>query len=185
MSNSPRPKLVPSGLMSTISLDDVHAADTNYLVREAMTTGYQFFSLITPPAYVAFVIARRGRAAFSINRLLRATWVGGLSGTLGFGGGAYLRYAYSSAESTRVTRIETAYNPAIIRRHDHATIGSILMAVLTPALLWRRASIVNLILGGAGLGSGIGLVTHYVRTLSGDPAHAPRIAPENNGNKNS
>lgn len=66
--------------MSTISLDDVHAADTNYLVREAMATGYQFFSLITPPAYVAFVIARRGRAAFSINRLLRATWVGGLSG---------------------------------------------------------------------------------------------------------
>jgi len=66
--------------MSAISLDDVHAADTNYLVREAMTTGYQFFSLITPPAYVAFLIARRGRAAFSINRLLRATWVGGLSG---------------------------------------------------------------------------------------------------------
>ncbi|KIJ99603.1 hypothetical protein K443DRAFT_101964 [Laccaria amethystina LaAM-08-1] len=148
--------------MSTISLDDVHAADTNYLVREAMTTGYQLFSLITPPAYVAFVIARRGRVAFSINRLLRATWVGGLSGTVVFGGWAYLRYAYSSAESARATRIKTAYNvlvvfaftvistltifflkAAIIRRHDHATIGSILMAVLAPALLWRRASIVN------------------------------------------
>jgi hypothetical protein len=57
-----------------------HAADTEYLVRKAMTTGYQFFSLLTPPAYTAFILARRGRGAFTANRLLRATWLGGFVG---------------------------------------------------------------------------------------------------------
>ena len=51
-----------------------------YLVRQAMTTGYQWSSLLVPPVYIAYVLARRGRATLSINRVLRATWVGGLSG---------------------------------------------------------------------------------------------------------
>ena len=55
-------------------------ADTEYLVRQAMNTGYQWSSLIAPPAYVAFVLARRGRAELSVNRILRATWIGGLGG---------------------------------------------------------------------------------------------------------
>lgn len=61
------------------------------------------------------------------------------------------------------------------------------MAVLTPALLWKRANPVNceyrvskqqllrkyswdqsVILGGAGLGGGIGVLTHYTRSLTGD-----------------
>jgi hypothetical protein len=54
--------------------------DTEYLVRQAMTTGYQWSSLLVPPVYVAYVLARRGRTALSINRVLRATWVGGLGG---------------------------------------------------------------------------------------------------------
>ena len=56
-------------------------ADTRYLTRQAMFTGYQYFSLITPPVYATLVITRRGRQAFSINNALRATWVGGLAGT--------------------------------------------------------------------------------------------------------
>ena len=54
--------------------------DTEYLVRHAMTTGYQLSSLLVPPVYIVYVLARRGQIAFSINRVLRATWVGGLSG---------------------------------------------------------------------------------------------------------
>lgn len=54
--------------------------DREYLVRHAMTTGYQWSSLVVPPVYVVYVLARRGRAALSINRVLRASWVGGLSG---------------------------------------------------------------------------------------------------------
>ena len=57
-----------------------HAADVEYLVLSSMTKGYQLFSLLTPPAYAALVLARKGRAQFSINRFLRATWVGGAVG---------------------------------------------------------------------------------------------------------
>jgi len=66
-------------------------------------------------------------------------------------------------------RLKTVYNTNLLRRIDHSTIGGILGAVLVPAILWKRAGIVNLILGGAGLGSGIGLVTYYGRTTTGSP----------------
>lgn len=59
-----------------------HAADVQFLVRRSMTKGYELFSLLTPPAYAAFVLARKGRAQFSINHFLRATWVGGAVGKL-------------------------------------------------------------------------------------------------------
>jgi hypothetical protein len=59
----------------------VHAADTEILVRRGMTKGYELFSLLTPPAYAAFVLMRKGRAHFTVNRFLRATWVGGAVGT--------------------------------------------------------------------------------------------------------
>jgi hypothetical protein len=77
---------------------------------------------------------------------------------------------------------------SLLRRNDHATIGGVLGSVLTPAILWNRASAINrrfciyvtirhtsfitgliVILGGFGLGNAVGLLTHYGRTLSGDP----------------
>jgi hypothetical protein len=65
-------------MAATASVD----ADTEYLTRQAMFTGYQYFSLFTPTIYAAIVITRRGRQAFSINNALRATWVGGLAGSI-------------------------------------------------------------------------------------------------------
>jgi hypothetical protein len=80
---------------------------------------------------------------------------------------------------------------ASIRADDHSTIGAALFAVLTPAVFWKRAravhrkhavtflhlfdnnSRVTVILGGAGIGSSIGLLTHWGRTISGDPP--PRV----------
>jgi glutamate synthase domain-containing protein 1 len=62
-----------------------HEADTEFLVRRGMTKGYQWLSLLTPPAYVAFVLSQRGRAHLSVNRLLRATWIGGAAGIVGGG----------------------------------------------------------------------------------------------------
>lgn len=58
-----------------------HDADTKFLVHQSMKTGYQAFSILTPPVYTAFVLLRRGRT-WSLNRFLRATWIGGLTGTL-------------------------------------------------------------------------------------------------------
>jgi hypothetical protein len=75
-----------------------HAVDTEFFVRRGMTkglslkllqtpyslrlTGYQYGSLLTVPLYTGFVLARRGRGAFTLSRLLRATWVGGAVGML-------------------------------------------------------------------------------------------------------
>jgi hypothetical protein len=55
-------------------------ADTQYLVRRSMTKGYHLFSILTPPIYIGFVLYRKGRAHFTVNRLLRATWLGGVAG---------------------------------------------------------------------------------------------------------
>lgn len=74
-----------------------------------------------------------------------------------------------------------------LRADDHSTIGAILFAVLTPAVFWNRARVAHcvsnsiitssslirvfaVILGGAGIGSGVGLLAHYGRTVTGDAA---------------
>ncbi|KAG2041543.1 hypothetical protein BDR03DRAFT_856106 [Suillus americanus] len=156
----------PDGLSAT------HAADVEVLMRRGMTKGYEVFSLLTPPAYAAFVLMRKGKGHFTINRFLRATWVGGANLTpLGCAGGGVLEYFRASrANEATVTnrRLQHAYDAASLRADDHSTIGAILFAVLTPAILWKRASTVNLVLGGAGIGSAIGLLTHYGRTVTGD-----------------
>lgn len=82
-----------------------------------------------------------------------------------------------------------AFQTASIRADDHATIGAILFAMLTPAFFWKQANVANreysfirpalfapdvipdrfpVILGGAGLGTGAGLYYHLGRSLSGD-----------------
>jgi len=159
---------MPSTSPQTPGASDV--SDYHYLVRKATFTGYQLFSFATPPVYVAVVLSRHGRQALSINRVLRATWVGGLGGTVAGGSLAYLRYAYTNKDYLRDQKMRVAYNANATKLDDHATIGSILFGVLTPAILWNRASLVNLVLGGAGLGSSVGVLTHLGRSGSGDTA---------------
>jgi hypothetical protein len=56
-------------------------ADKEFLMRRSMTKGYQLFSLLAPPCYIAWVlVGRQGRNSLSLNRVLRATWVGGALG---------------------------------------------------------------------------------------------------------
>ena len=66
-----------------ISAAAASAADRDYLIRRSMSTGYQYFSLVMPPLYTGIILARRrmGAKPWSINRMLRATWVGGFAGT--------------------------------------------------------------------------------------------------------
>lgn len=82
LSNLPISKPNMSENVQVDELALAHAADTEYLVRRGMGKGYQLLSLATPPIYAAFVLARKGRSHFSINRFLRATWVGGAAGAL-------------------------------------------------------------------------------------------------------
>ncbi|KAH7927753.1 hypothetical protein BV22DRAFT_1006486 [Leucogyrophana mollusca] len=156
--------------MASDGYSAAHAADTEVLVRRSMTKGYELLSLLAPPIYTAFVLVRKGRGHFTANRLLRATWVGGAVGCAAGGAFEYVRSANSNEVTVRTRRIQHAYDTASLRADDHSTIGAILLAVLTPAVLWKRASPVNLILGGAGIGSAVGVLTHYGRALTGSPA---------------
>jgi len=112
-----------------------HATETKYLVRKAMKTGYQFASLLTPPVYTALILARRSRGALSINRLLRATWLGGVGGKVRLanpflrlwsskpgglisGGLACGWYARSNEELVRTRRLQIAYDVPCLHRYQ-------------------------------------------------------------------
>ncbi|KAG2133915.1 hypothetical protein BD769DRAFT_498820 [Suillus cothurnatus] len=161
--------------MGLEGLSATHAADIEVLIRRGMTKGYEVFSLLTPSAYAAFVLTRKGKGHLTVNRFLRATWVGGAVGCAGGGVLEYFRSSRASEATVRNRRLKYAYDAASLRADDHSTIGAILFAVLTPAILWKRASRVNLVLGGAGIGSAIGLLTHYGRTVTGDIAPDAQI----------
>jgi hypothetical protein len=66
--------------MGLEGLSATHAADIEVLIRRGMTKGYEVFSLLTPSAYAAFVLTRKGKGHLTVNRFLRATWVGGAVG---------------------------------------------------------------------------------------------------------
>ncbi|PPQ64005.1 hypothetical protein CVT24_009379 [Panaeolus cyanescens] len=155
-----------------------HASDVQFLVRNSMNMGYQWASILVPPVYIALTVSRKGGSALSLNRSLRATWAGGLSGAALTGTAAYLRYDNSTEDSVRAQRITTAYDTSALRRNDHATIGGLVSAVLVPAIFWKRANVVNLILGGAGIGTAVGCCVHYAKLLSGDvPAKVDIVIP--------
>src|SRR5712672_666695 len=130
-------------------------------------------------------------------------------------GGAfeYVRSSNSSFETLRSRRIRAAIDVPIPplfrvmifmygissflqrashRADDHATIGALLCAVLTPALFWRRGTTIHreyflgsvhsllitcreVVFGGAGLGTAAGYFTHIARSASGDVPPTPVI----------
>jgi len=141
-----------------------HLTDYNAVIRHSALKGYQTFSLITPPVYIVASLVRR--RPFYINRLLRATWVGGVAGTATGAALGWARLRNADAASIKDRKLRIEYNQTQIRNDDYSTIGSVLFAILTPAILWKRASIINLILGGAGIGSSVGVATHLGKSWS-------------------
>ncbi|PAV23529.1 RNA polymerase III subunit RPC82 helix-turn-helix domain-containing [Pyrrhoderma noxium] len=152
----------------SVSLTAASAADREFLVRRSMTIGYQYFSLLMPPLYTFVVLSRRklGAQPWAIGRMLRATWLGGIAGVAQGGSLEYFRTSQQNAETLRIRRINAMYNMSSLRAEDHSTIGALLGSLLIPALFWKRAKLIHLILGGAGIGSGFGLLTHWTRNFT-------------------
>lgn len=61
-----------------------------------------------------------------------------------------------------------------LRLNDHSTIGMLLGAMLTPAIFLKRARTIDLVLGGAGIGSSAGVVTHWWRPLTEASPQVPK-----------
>jgi hypothetical protein len=68
---------VPRCVMSEI-IDIEHArlAETERFFRHY----YPLFYIATPPIYAGISLLRKGRGHLTVNRLLRATWLGGAAG---------------------------------------------------------------------------------------------------------
>lgn len=155
---------------------ETHTADTEFFVRRGAVKGFEYASLFAPPAYVAFVLSRRGRGSLSVSNILRSTWIGGLAGSATGGAVEYVRSKSSEQTDLHARRFKVTYDANSLRLDDHATIGSLLVGLLTPAVFWKRARTVDLVLGGIGLGSAIGVATHHIRNLNGDKP-PPTIIP--------
>jgi hypothetical protein len=147
--------------MATVQ-DVQTAADYEAVLRHAAFKGYQVANLITPPLYVAICLARK--RPMSVNAFLRNMWVSSVFGTAGGAAAAVAKLRDADPESITDRRVRLAYNRTQIRTDDHSTIGIILGSVLAPAIFWRRGRIINLVLGGAALGSGAGIMTHLYRS---------------------
>ncbi|KAG9012634.1 hypothetical protein FRB94_005244 [Tulasnella sp. JGI-2019a] len=131
------------------------SADSQALMRRNAFRGYQIASLAVPPLYFAVTLARRRPVSF--NKVLVATMVGGATGAATGLGVGTLQYGGESDNS----RVKLTYDANQIRLDDYATLGILLGAVLTPAILYRRTRLLFAICGGAGLGAGVGTATHY------------------------
>ncbi|KZV94042.1 hypothetical protein EXIGLDRAFT_737493 [Exidia glandulosa HHB12029] len=146
-------------------------------VRHAASLGWQIASIAAPPAYIAFVLARRGRSALSLNSVFRASWIGGVAGT---GVGALA--GYTRLKATDATRIHEQamlrrYDASKVRRDDFSMVGAALGAVLAPALFWNYARAWNMVLGGAGLGCATGVLVHLGKGTTGKATDTTERAP--------
>ncbi|KAG9084888.1 hypothetical protein FS749_004885 [Ceratobasidium sp. UAMH 11750] len=145
-------------------LQAANTADSEYVLRQYSTRGYQAFSFIAPLAYTGYAISK-GKT-WSLRQTLRVTWVGGLGGAATGAGVGWAWASSVSPERVHAKRTKLAYDRRILRLNDHSTIGMLLGAMVTPAILLRRASVVDLVLGGAGLGSSMGAGAHFWRTIT-------------------
>ena len=59
---------------------------------------------------VANEISKYGRGHITVNRFLRATWVGGSAGVVGGGAFEYARSQWTDAEKLRNRRLMATYN---------------------------------------------------------------------------
>ncbi|CAE6534067.1 unnamed protein product [Rhizoctonia solani] len=155
-------------------VEAAHAADSEYILRQYSSRGYQTLSFVAPIAYTGYALAR-GRP-WSIQQALRATWVGGIGGAVAGAGTGWAWATTSKPERVQKARMKMAYDHNLLRLNDHSTIGMLLGAMLTPAIFLKRARTLDLILGGAGIGSSAGVAAHWWRSMTEPDPQVPAPA---------
>ncbi|KAJ9110201.1 hypothetical protein QFC20_003053 [Naganishia adeliensis] len=116
-------------------------------------------SLAVPPAYLIFH-AIRGKRPFSVNRFLGAIWMTSLGGAALSMPVAYYRLKDEPevAMQNRMERLVTQ-----VRSDDYSLIGSVLGSLVITTIFYKRASIINNILGGSLLGMSAGVYAHLIQ----------------------
>ncbi|PWN94136.1 hypothetical protein FA10DRAFT_270955 [Acaromyces ingoldii] len=131
--------------------------EKTYFVQRWGINGYQIGALAATPIYA---IAALRRGGFSIRSFARYNWVVPLLGAAGASGGAHALTANESAATTASRTLEMRADAEKVKQDDMHLIGSVVGALLTPALFLRRVGLVNGLLGGAGIGSAGGILTY-------------------------
>lgn len=137
--------------------------DSAYYVGRYGVQGLQYGCLAATPLY--FVQVLRG-CGFSLRGLARYNW---LVPAVGAGVGSAAGYAQASSSDTSVLATKARswrLDAQRVRQDDLHLIGSVLGALILPALFLRRTGLINGLLGGAGLGGAAGVITHYAQSMT-------------------
>lgn len=136
--------------------------DSAYYVGRYTIQGLQYGCLAATPVYLLQMVRGRG---FSLRGLARYNW---LIPSLGAVGGSVAGYAAASqldhpslAARTSGLRLDAQR----VRQDDLHLIGSVLGSLVLPAIFLKRVGLFNGLLGGAGLGGSVGLITHQIQKL--------------------
>ena len=131
----------------------------------SLHTGTQIAAVAATPFYLVQSIRTR---RFSLRGLARYNWLIPLLGA-GIGAGA------GWTESIQISAPLLSYRTAAIRgdnervrRDDFHLIGSVVGALALPALFLRHVRLFNGLLGGAGLGGAVGILSYFGKQYSED-----------------
>ncbi|UZJ52452.1 hypothetical protein CBS101457_001772 [Exobasidium rhododendri] len=136
------------------------SGEKSYMVERWSLNGFQLATLAATPMYALHAL-RKGQ--FSIRQLVRYNWVVPILGAGAGGGGAFAMTSQESAAKTASRTMEMRMSKSTVRRDDMQLIGSVVGALLVPAIFLRSAGLFNGLLGGAGLGSAAGILTDYFK----------------------
>ena len=137
--------------------------------------GVQIAAVAATPLYLLSAIRHR---RVSMRGFARTNWTMPLFG-------AALGAAFGWVESVQVPSLTLVGRVAALRadqhrmrRDDFHLIGSVVGALLLPALFLRRVGLINGLLGGAGFGGAIGVASFYGRRWSEGDLKLPFDLPK-------
>lgn len=140
------------------------AEDSAYYIGRYTISGLQYGCLLATPLYLIQTLRGRG---FSLRGLARYNWLipstGALTGSVaGYAAASQLDHPSLAARTSGL-----GLDASRVRQDDLHLIGSVLGALVLPAIFLRRTGLINGLLGGAGLGGAAGMIVDRVQKMSG------------------
>ncbi|KAF7338626.1 hypothetical protein MVEN_02088900 [Mycena venus] len=145
-------------------------SDSAYITARTMKSSFGLGAALGIPLYFAILVSSKRSKSFSVERLLNVSTLSGIGVASAGGAVSYSRNALSDAATLKQRRVELAYSASKRREDDFGTIGAVLGICLVPAVLWTRAGLLDMTLGGGTLGYGSGFLTHHLQNLLGNTA---------------
>ncbi|WFD49331.1 hypothetical protein GLX27_004011 [Malassezia furfur] len=132
--------------------------DQSYLIAFRSLLGAQVASVAATPTYLVHAL-RKG--SFRLRGLARYNIAVPLIGAVLGGAGGWVEGSQLSPAVLARRVSDSRLDVVRARRDDYQLIGSVVGALTLPALFLRRVGLITGMLGGAGLGSAVGVLTFY------------------------